>query len=85
MTSANPYTSEKSYASSNLPFGAAGIGEVVKIEQFAPRYRRFTLAGERFREIGELNAHTCTARLFLPIEADWQCPMGAGQNALTVS
>jgi NADPH-dependent ferric siderophore reductase len=66
MAGANPYASEKSYASSNLPFGAAGVGEVVRIAQFAPRYRRVTLAGERFREIGELNEHTCTARLFFP-------------------
>ena len=66
MSSANPYASGASYASSNLPFGAAGIAEVVNIAQFAPRYRRVTLASERFREIGELNSHTCTARLFFP-------------------
>ena len=66
MTGANPYTANKSYASSNLPFGAAGIAEVVKIAPFAPRYRRITLASERFREIGALNVHNCTARLFFP-------------------
>src|SRR5579871_3105214 len=66
MASANPYASERSYARSNLPFGAAGVAEVVRIAQFAPRYRRITLSGERFREIGELNPLTCTARLFFP-------------------
>jgi NADPH-dependent ferric siderophore reductase len=66
MTDANPYASAKSYASSNLPFGAAGIARVVRIAMFAPRYRRITLAGDRFREIGELNTHSCTARLFFP-------------------
>jgi NADPH-dependent ferric siderophore reductase len=68
MFAANPYSSEKSYASSNLPFGAAGAGKVVKITQFAPRYRRITLASDRFREIGELNSHSCTVRLFFPPE-----------------
>jgi NADPH-dependent ferric siderophore reductase len=66
MAAANPYASEKSYASSNLPFGAAGVGEVVRIAQFVPRYRRITLTCDRFGEIGELNSHTCTARLFFP-------------------
>jgi NADPH-dependent ferric siderophore reductase len=66
MASANPYASEKSYASSNLPFGAAGVAEVVRIAQFAPRYRRITLAGERFRDIAALDMHNCTARLFFP-------------------
>src|SRR5262249_2976209 len=66
LTSANPYASEKSYASSNLPFGTAGVAEVVRVAQFAPRYRRVTLTGARFREIGELNMHHCTARRVFP-------------------
>jgi NADPH-dependent ferric siderophore reductase len=66
MPTNNPYAADKSYASSNLPFGAAGIAEVVRIDQFAPRYRRITLSGERFRDIEELNMHNCTARLFFP-------------------
>jgi NADPH-dependent ferric siderophore reductase len=68
MSAANPYSSERSYASSNLPFGTAGAGKVVRITQFAPRYRRITLASDRFREIGELNSHSCTVRLFFPPE-----------------
>src|ERR1019366_1375105 len=57
---------DKSYDTSNLPFGAAGIARVVRISEFAPRYRRITLAGDRFREIGELKFTNCTARLFFP-------------------
>jgi NADPH-dependent ferric siderophore reductase len=54
------------YASSNIPYGVIGLAEVVKAELVAPRLRRITLAGDRFRELGRLNPQNCTARLFFP-------------------
>jgi NADPH-dependent ferric siderophore reductase len=69
-TTANPYAFNRAYRSSNLPFGTTGIAEVVGAELIAPRFRRITVAGALFREVGELTPINCTARLFFPLQGE---------------
>ena len=70
LTNANPYASNRAYRSSNLPFGTTGVAEVLRTEQVAPRFRRITVAGELFGQVGALTPMNCTARLFFPRQGE---------------
>jgi NADPH-dependent ferric siderophore reductase len=70
LTATNPYAANRAYRGSNLPFGSTGVAEVLRTEQVAPRFRRITVAGEVFGQVGELTPMNCTARLFFPRQGE---------------